>query len=42
VLLIPGLREVATWNLLLVLRRGPAADPASAHQPAAPGRASAT
>jgi SAM-dependent methyltransferase len=30
---IPGLREVATWNLLLVLRRGP--DPGPARQPAA-------
>ena len=26
VLLVPGVREVATWNLLLVLRRLPAAD----------------
>jgi SAM-dependent methyltransferase len=34
VLLIPGVREVATWNLLLVLRRLPAADPAHASGPA--------
>jgi len=32
---IPGLREVATWNLLLVLRRGPDPDPGPARQPAA-------
>jgi len=38
---IPGLREVATWNLLLVLRRGPDPDPdpdpgpARVRQPAA-------
>jgi SAM-dependent methyltransferase len=30
---IPGVREVATWNLLLVLRRNP--DPGLARQPAA-------
>jgi len=36
---IPGLREVATWNLLLVLRRAP--DPAPARQPAAAGRMAA-
>jgi SAM-dependent methyltransferase len=39
---IPGLREVATWNLLLVLRRmpnpGPARRPAAAGSMAAPKR----
>jgi hypothetical protein len=32
---VPGLREVATWNLLLVLRRRPDPDPGPARQPAA-------
>ena len=38
---IPGLREVATWNLLLVLRRRPDPDPGPARQPAAAGRMAA-
>jgi len=33
---VPGLRELATWNLLLVLRRRP--DPGSAPRPAAAAR----
>jgi SAM-dependent methyltransferase len=32
---VPGLREVATWNLLLVLRRSPDPAPGPARQPAA-------
>jgi SAM-dependent methyltransferase len=37
---IPGLREFATWNLLLVMRRGPNPDPAP-KPPAAAGRSAA-